>query len=339
MADKRKIIMDVDTGSDDAVALILAMTDPFYDLLGITSVNGNLEVKLTTENSLRIVEFMGKQDTVKVYKGADLPICSTLLPTTPQSLAPIPRREGSSIPEGLHHAAHIPTPSYTIREEEESAVEWLVETLLAADDGEITLVPVGPLTNIALAMRADPRILPKIREIVIMGGTAYRAGSKSMTAEFNIWIDPEALGIVLQSGCRITMVSLDATFAAYITTADAERIRSIGTKEADMVANLILKYGTNAMLAEEKEKHIPIHDALALYTVQCPEVLDAIETNVHCDISGGFAYGQTIVDRRDKRNNEDNCRFALGADREMFVGWIIRTLEDARDRGEHQLIR
>ncbi len=327
MAEKRKIIMDVDTGSDDAVALMLAMLDDYYDLLGITTVNGNLEVKLTTENTLRMVEFLGKQDEVKVYRGADLPLVSTLLPTTPQSLLPIPRREGESIPEGLHHAAHIPTPSFTIKEQPESAMVWLIETLLASKDREITLVPVGPLTNIALAMRADPRIIPKIREIVIMGGASERAGSKSMGAEFNAWIDPEALEIVLQSGCDITIVPLDATFAAYLTEQDAQRIRDIGSPEADMVASLVLKYGTAELLAAQKEKHIPMHDSLALCAVQFPEVLKTVECNCHTDISMGFAYGQTIIDKRPGSTTPRNCRFALGADREMFVNWIIGILE------------
>ena len=337
---KRKIIMDVDTGSDDAVALILAMLDDTFDLLGVTSVNGNLEVKLTTENTLRMVEFCGKEDEVKVYRGADLPLVSTLLPNTVQSMLPIPRREGESVPEGLHHAAHIPTPKFTIKEEDDCAVVWLINTLRHARDGEITLIPVGPLTNIALAMRSDPRIIPKIREIVIMGGANAYAGSNSMCAEFNVWVDPEALEIVLQSGCKVTLVPLDATFSAYITPSDAERIRAVGTPEADMLAGLILKYGTAKMLKgrDEGETHIPIHDALALCSVRYPEVLKKKAVCVHTDISRGFAYGQTIVDRRSGVTAPaPNCEFAFGADREKFIGWIIDVLEKAKDRSSKQV--
>jgi len=333
MADKRKIIMDVDTGSDDAVALMLAMLDDSFDLLGITSVNGNLEVKLTTENSLRIVEFLNKQDTVKVYRGADLPLCSTLLPNTVQSMVPIPRREGDPSLATLHHASHIPTPKFTIKEEDESAVVWLIDTLLASEDGEITLIPVGPLTNIAIAMRADPRIIPKIREIVIMGGAMNRAGSKSMCAEFNVWIDPEALEIVLQSGCKVTLVPLDATFAAYITPSDAERIRAVGTDEANLLADLILKYGTASLLSSQQgEKHIPIHDALAVCSIRYPEVLKTLHCNCHTDISMGFAYGQTIVDVRPGSTEPKNCYFAVDADRELFISWIIDVLEKAKNK-------
>lgn len=332
---KHKIIMDVDTGSDDAVALILAMLDDTFDLVGITSVNGNLEVKLTTENSLRMVEFCGKEDTVKVYRGADLPLVSTLLPTTVQSQLPIPRREGASIPEGLHHAAHIPTPKFTIKEEDDCAVVWLINTLRAAADGEITIVAVGPLTNIALALRSDPRIISKIKEIVIMGGAAEYAGSNSMCAEFNVWIDPEALEIVLQSGCPVTIVPLDATFSAYMTPSDAEKIRAVGTPEADMLANLVLKYGTAKMLKgqNEGETHIPIHDALALCSVRYPQVLYKERVCCHTDISRGFAYGQTIIDRRKGVTApEPNCWFSFGADRELFLSWIIDVLEKAKNK-------
>ena len=322
MSDKRKIIMDVDTGSDDAVALILAMLDEDLDLLGITSVNGNLEVKLTTENSLRMVEFLGLQDKIKVYKGADLPLVSTLLPTTPQSEWPIPVREENA-PKELHHASHIPTPTFTTHEDDMSAALWLIKTLRAAEDGEITLVPVGPLTNIAIAMRADPRIIPKIREIFIMGGGIR--GNMNPVAEFNVWVDPEALEIVLQSGCRITMVSL--------TVADAERIRSIGTEPAKMAADLILKYGTAAYLAGEGENvQIPIHDALAVCSVLHPEVLETIDCSVHTDISRGWAYGETLIDRRMVGRYPDNAKFAIGADRKMFVDWIIDVLEKDKAR-------
>ena len=332
---KHKIIMDVDTGSDDAVALILAMLDDSFDLQGITAVNGNLEVKLTTENSLRMVEFCNRQDTVKVYKGADLPLVSTLLPNTPQSMAPIPRREGESVPEGLHHASHIEVPKFTIKEEDDSAVVWLINKLRHEEDKSITIVAVGPLTNIALAMRSDPRIIPKIKRIVIMGGADAYAGSSSMAAEFNVWIDPEAMEIVLQSGCDVTIVPLDATFSSYITPSDAEDIRAIGTPEADKVADLILKYGTAKMLKgrDEEELHIPIHDALALCSVRYPEVLYTKEVCCHVDTSHGIAYGETVIDkRRGVTASKPNCKFAFKADRELFVSWIKDVLTKAKER-------
>lgn len=330
MAEKTKIIMDVDTGSDDAVALTLAMLSEDIDLLGITTVNGNLEVRLTTENTLRMVELLGKQDTVKVYRGAEYPLVSTLIPTTQQAQLPLPRWE-HTCPEGLHHATHIPTPSFTLHEEKMSAALWLVKTLRKAKDGEITLVPVGPLTNIAVALRSDPRIIPKIKEIVIMGGGTF--GNMTPVAEFNVWADPEAMEIVLSSGCPIRVVSLNSTHAGYITTEDAERIREIGTVPAQFVADLILKYGTAAYLKANGESvaKIPIHDALAVCAVVHPEVLETIDCSVHCDISRGFAYGETLIDRRMVGRYPDNAKFGIGANRELFVNWIMEVLEKDKE--------
>ena len=204
--EKTKIIMDVDTGSDDAIALVMAMLDPGFDLLGICSVNGNVEVRLTTENSLRIVEACGKQGEVRVYRGCDLPLASTLTPWTPQSTGirswgtkndprPNPRREGMRTGDREVHPEHLPGPDPVIREEPISAVQFYLDTLAAAEDRSVTLVPVGPLTNIAVAMRADPRICRKIRQIVVMGG-GDRVNNSSPASEFNIWVDPDRKSVV-----------------------------------------------------------------------------------------------------------------------------------------------
>ena len=349
MADKRKIIMDVDTGSDDAIALVMSMLDENFDLLGICSVNGNIEVKLTTDNSLRVVECCDKQNEVKVYKGADLPIASTLLPWTAQSTGiqseiclqtgerrPNPRREGTRAGNQEVHPEHLPLPAPTTKEADQSAVVWLIETLMASEDGEVTLIPVGPLTNIALAIRSDPRICKKIREIVIMGG-GHLVNNSSPAAEFNIWVDPEAMEIVLQSGCKVTMVPLDATHQAYITAEESKRIRAIGTKPAILVADLIEQrtVGYARSDAEMRDlKGAPIHDALAVCAVLHPEVLkNVLHCNCHVDISRGWAYGETIIDRRIRVNPEPlNCYFALGADRDMFYNWVVEVLEKDKAR-------
>jgi len=339
---KRKIIMDVDTGSDDAIALVMAMLSEDLDCIGITAVNGNVEVKLTTDNSLRVVECCGKQGVVPVYKGCDLPIASTLLPWTAQSLRPFPTREGTREGKTVVHGDHLPLPEPTIKEERDSAVVYLVNTLLNSEDGEITLVPVGPLTNIAVAMRADPRIIPKIREIMIMGG-GHEVNNSSPAAEFNIWADPEAMEIVLQAaldfGVKVTLVPLDATHEAFVTVEEAQRIRAIGTPPAELVANLVESrtagYGVND--ADMKAKNgAPLHDALAVCALVHPECLkDVVHYNCHTDISKGWAYGETIIDKRIRVNPEPkNCYFAHGANKEVFYNWLIEVLEkDKAARG------
>ncbi len=324
----RKIIMDVDTGSDDAIALALAMSEPEFELLGICSVNGNLEVALTTENTLRVVECCGEAGRVKVYKGCEYPLTCTLQKGTGQYEL-IPRRE-KDVPEGVIHRKYIPLPKATIKPEDESAVSWLIHTLLESE-GDITIVAVGPLTNIATAMRADVRIIPKIKEIMIMGGGHERSGLCSAAAEFNIWCDPEAMEIVLQSGVKITVVPLDATYYAKMGLKEAEEIEKIGTPKAKLVSDLIKQriegYGNG--YNGDLDDGVPVHDALALCAVLYPEVLKASPYNMHVDLGKGYAYGRTVIDTRDAKDSEaPNVLFARGADRELFIKWVIDTLKN-----------
>lgn len=345
MTDKRKIIMDVDTGSDDAVALIMAMLDEHFDLLGICSVNGNVEVKLTTDNSLKVVELCGKQDQVQVYRGADLPIASTLMPWTPQSTGifsegtllydkhpcGMPHREGRDMGDKIPmHPDRLELPAPKIHEADQSAVVWLIETLMACEDHEVTLIPVGPMTNIGLALRADPRIVNKIREIVLMGG-GHLTNNVSPATEFNVWADPEAMEIILQSGCKVTLVSLDATHSAYLTEEQAKKITAIGSAPAKFVGELI-EHRISAYAQRDTDmrdyKGAPVHDALAVCAALHPEVLtEVLHCNCHTDISRGYAYGQTIVDRRFTTEPEPkNAYFALKADGEYFFNWMYDVL-------------
>ena len=339
MSTKTKIIMDVDTGTDDAAALVMAMLCEDFDLLGICSVNGNLEVKLTTDNSLRVVECCDKQGEVKVYKGCEYPLVSTLSPYSAQSRRPIPKREGGTGYKYAIHADHLPLPEATIHEEKESAVVWLINTLLEAEDSEITLIPVGPMTNVAAAMRADPRILPKIKEIVLMGGS-LATHNASPVAEFNIWADPEAMEILLQSGCKITLIPLDATHTACITREQADKIAAIGTRPAKLVADIIKeRIAAYAKRDAEMAAKVgtPLHDALAVCYVLHPEVItEIIECTCHVDISGGVAYGQTVLDLRGKLNPEHpNCEFALKANKDFFYNWMVDILEaDKKNRNQ-----
>ena len=334
--EKIKIIMDVDTGSDDAIALVMAMLEEKFDCLGICAVNGNVEVKLTTDNSLRVVECCDKQGVVPVFKGCDLPIASTLMPWTAQSLRPFPTCEGTREGKTVVHGDHLPLPEPTIKEEKDSAVVWLINTLLESD-GDIILVPVGPLTNVAVAMRADPRIIPKIKRIVYMGG-GDRVNNTSAASEFNVWADPEALEIVLQSGVDFTMVPLDATHEAYMNLADAAEIREIGTKPAKLVADLIESrirgYSVNDKDSADNAL-APIHDALAVCSIIHPECLvDVVDVICHCDISRGFAYGETIIDwrHRVKFDEPANIHFAKHADRNVFTAWVKEVLKKDKER-------
>ena len=217
----QKVILDVDTGTDDAVAIMLAALSKDLDLLGVCSVNGNRGIEFTTENTLRVVEYLGLADKIPVYKGCSLPLVSTLTPG---------RRDGipatGSMDKNNIHGDYVELPPATIKPQEEHAVFWLIDTLMKSE-GDIILIPVGPLTNIAMALRIEPRIADKIQSIMIMGG-GYREVNITPSAEFNFWVDPEAAKIVIDSGCDITIVPLDATHKAVLSLDDADELEKDG---------------------------------------------------------------------------------------------------------------
>ena len=339
--EREKIILDVDTGSDDAIAVILALLCDEFDVLGICAVGGNLDISLTTDNTLRVVDFCGFGGRVPVLRGCSLPLVSTLMPWTPQASGimtacskdmprPIPRVPGSR-PGGREiHSDHLPLPETALQPLEKSAAVWLIDTLMAAEDHSITLICTAPLTNLGVALRADPRIVSKIRRIILMGG-GVRLANRTPAAEFNVWADPEAAEIILQSGCDILCVPLDATHAAAISAEQAQQLRAIGTKEACFVADTIdhrirsrSVFGSGLPGSDRS----PVHDALAVCAAACPEVLtEVVECNCHVDISGGYAYGRTIIDHRQKLPAEPaNCRFALNADSDIFLRWMHSVL-------------
>ena len=325
--EKRKVILDVDTGSDDAIALIVAMANPAFEVLGITAVNGNRAVPITTENSLRISELMG--GTVPVFQGCALPWTSCMLGF--RRHYPMYEAPEEALYKNIHGTYIDQCPPATIKAQPQNAVSWLVETLMAAEDGEITLIPLGPLTNIAHAVRIEPRIIPKIREIVYMGG-GFRVGNKTALAEFNVWLDPEAAQAVLDCGIPFTFVTLDATHSAYVTMEDAARIRAIGTRPAEVVASLceqrIAGYGDWQKVADVPAA--PVHDPLTVAYLVDPTVITDIE-DAPCvvDCGRGAAYGVTLFDIRNGRAEAKapNCRVALKADREKYVDILGQLLE------------
>lgn len=335
--ERRKVILDVDTGSDDSIAIITALLCPeAFEVLGITTVNGNRCVDYTTENTLRIVELMGMEDKVPVFRGCASTYVSIMLGRRPG----YPRRDGSGPANNaaVHGDFIDQCPPSHHKEQRQNAVSWLVETLLAAEDDSITLIPIGPLTNIAHAVAIEPRIVPKVHEIMFMGG-GWKIGNKSAVGEMNVWIDPEAAQVVLNAGFRkFTFVPLDATHEAYFNAADAARIRAIGTPVAEVVASLIEQritgYSTWQKVAEENAT--PVHDPLCVVALLDPSVLKEVE-HAHCEIDcgGGAAYGQTIFDIRNGRMDAlaPNCYVALGADRKKYVDAIVNIL--ARSNEQH----
>ncbi|MBR3227224.1 MAG: nucleoside hydrolase [Erysipelotrichaceae bacterium] len=338
--EREKIIIDVDTGSDDAVALVAAMLSGELDLLGIMTVSGNVDINNATDNTLRVVKCCGKENETKVYRGASLPLASTLVPWGIQGQT-LPRTEKPVDPSIKIHPDHLPLPEAEIKEEDQRAAGWLVETMLKMPDESVTLVPVGPQTNIALAIRSDERILKKIKRVVMMGGS-HDHYAPTQGAEFNVWVDPEAVEIVLTSGLDVTMVSLDATSDIALGKEEADAIRKIGTRPAILVADMIEQRLNAAARTLSGSKGqvvgIALHDPLAVCAVTHPEVLtDIWDTSCHVDLGRGFAYGETVLGRNYQtvidENGEhvdlpDNVHYARHADREFFYKWLYGILED-----------
>lgn len=320
----QKVILDVDTGTDDAIAMMTALLSPELEVLGVCSVNGNRGIDFTTENTLRVVEYLGLQDRVPVYRGCSLPMVSTLAP----GRRPNVPYKGPENPEDNVHGDYIELPAATIRPQPEHAVFWLIDTLMKSD-GDIILIPVGPLTNIAMALRIEPRIAQKIQRIVLMGG-GYREVNITPSAEFNFWIDPEAAKIVFDSGCDITVVPLDATHKAVLSLADADALESSGTPAGKATARFIRhrQAGYKVWQPMADIDTVPIHDALAVCAVIDPEVLqNVVHTYVDIDIAGGAADGMSIcdVDKRYK-DKQPNARVALSADKDRFSRMVKEIL-------------
>lgn len=311
----RKVILDVDTGTDDAIAIMTAVLSTDLEVLGVCTVNGTRNVDNTTENTLRVIEYIGA--STPVYKGCSLPMVVSLTPGR-RPCIPFQGQEDKS--EDVH-GDYLPLPPATIKIQKQNAVSWLVDTLLESD-GDISIIPVGPLTNIAMAMRIAPEIINKIDKIFIMGG-GWRENNITPSAEFNFWIDPEAAKIVINSGCEIILVPLDATHAGAISCKDADDLEALNTPASKLASKLIEKrrIGYNHWQPMKDTNTVPIHDALAVCAAINMEVLEpVVYTHVNIDISGGICDGQSVCDieKKDKKS-KPNVHVALGANTEKFA--------------------
>ncbi len=307
----QKLILDVDTGTDDAVALMTAALSPDLDLVGATTVNGNTLVQNCTENTLRVFDYIGKSE-IPVFEGMQLPL---VRPNIEQA-----------IPATGIHGDFLDLPLARTKKQAQHAVDWLIETYMKSD-GDIILVPVGPLTNIAAAIRKEPRILEKIPELVIMGG-AHDHGNSTPSAEFNIWRDPEAARIVVNCGRPIRMIALDATHRALVSREDCVRLREIGTPAA--IATALCTERRIAGYDQSQPMHrlgaAPVHDALAVCAIIDPSVVTTQFINVDVETRGELTDGRTVCDFRHRSKGAPNVHFATDADEPKFVSMLMEIL-------------
>lgn len=314
----RKIILDVDTGSDDAVAIMAAVLSQDIQLEAVCSVAGNKDIDKTTENTLRVVQLLGAD--VPVYRGCREPLVKFLCPDRLDRASRGCRGTMVDADGKVHmmHSDYLDIPPAVIHEQELTAPEFYVQYLRRATE-KVTLVAVGPLTNLAVALTMDPGLVEKVEEIVIMGG-GYNITNVSPTAEFNIWYDPEAAQRVLHCGAKITLVPLDATHAACLTLDDCRRFEALGTVSGKFAAELCRQRIEMHTLGQPLA--VPdaaaVHDALCIAYLIDPTVLKDVR-HVHCDIGfRDFCEGQTILDPR-YYTEEKNCYFAFDGDRFKFA--------------------
>ena len=313
----RKIILDCDPGHDDAVALLLAHGNPRIDLLAVTTVVGIQTLEKVTANALAVGTIAGITG-VPFAAGCARPLVRTI--------ENAPDIHGDSGMDGPLQ------PEPAIELDRRHAVDLIIETIMSHEPGEITLVPTGGLTNIALAARKEPRIVERVREVVLMGGGCH-VGNWSAVAEFNIKIDPEAAHIVFNESWPVVMVGLDLTHQALATDEVIERIEAVGTAPARFVREL-MDFFKAAYKDAQGFDAPPVHDPCAVAYVIDPTVVSTVKVPVDIELSGALTLGMTVADFRAPAPADCNTSVAMELDHERFWDLVIQALHNI---GEVQL--
>ena len=303
----KKIIIDCDPGIDDALALVFAHGHPDLELLGITTVAGNVGVDTTTANALAIRDFVG-MDGVPVVAGCERPLLRP--PVTARAV------HGAS---GLG-AARLPAASS--EPAAGHAVDYLAEAISAAP-GQVTLVATGPLTNIALAVRRYPGLVAQVADFVIMGGSAGR-GNVTPAAEFNIAADPEAAAIVFAAGWTVTMVGLDVTLQARATAAVRRRMMALGMLADDLLLPSLSGYSAIGPEAAPATSGPPVHDVCAVAKVAAPELIACVPARVEVETAGRWTAGMTVTDFS-AAPADVNAEVAVTIDADGFWDLVLST--------------
>jgi pyrimidine-specific ribonucleoside hydrolase len=306
----KPVILDVDPGIDDALAILLAVRSPELDVRAVTVVFGNVELELGVSNALRILELAGRSD-IPVGRGEESPLVAE--PLTAKNV------------HGENGLGNVTLPEPRTKPYPGGAVRLIAETLAASPE-PVTLVPVGPLTNVALFLKVHPELRPKIREIVSMGGSAAAPGTVRATVSFNILNDPEAAAIVYRSGIPVTMVGLDVTSRTVLTP---ERLSSFaGSSDAvERFVEAVVAFHRNARGASG----VVVHDPLAVGAVIDPSFVTTELLPVDVELRGELTRGQMVVDRRVDATWRTGApratRVALDVDAERFLDFLLLRLE------------
>ncbi len=309
--ERRPVILDCDPGQDDAVAILLALGSPEeIELLGITAVAGNVPLAKTQRNARLMCDLAGKTG-VPVYAGCPRPLVRPLV-----TAEYVHGREGID-------GAEIKEPETPLRSEH--AVDFLVNRLLAAPDGSITIVPTGPLTNVAAALVKDPRIVPKIREIVLMGGAMREGGNVTPSAEFNIYVDPHAAKVVFECGRPLVVMGLDVTHQVLTTPERTERIGSLGNRVGRSV-KAMLQYFNRHDVEKYGTEGGPLHDPCTVAYLLKPELFRGKHVRIDVETGSELTLGETAVDFWHVTGREPNATWMYRVDADGFFELLTERL-------------
>ena len=306
MSEPRKIIIDTDPGQDDAAAIMLALGSPELQILGITTVAGNVPLSRTSTNARIILEFCSRPD-VKVFAGADRPIARPLV-----TAEHVHGKTGLDGPE--LHEPEMPL-------QEQHAVDFIIETLTRELAGTVTLCTLGPLTNIATALQKAPEIAGRVRELVMMGGGFFEGGNITPAAEFNIYVDPEAAAAVFQSGIPIVMMPLDVTHKVLTLKSRVAKLRALGSRPAIALVEMldfferfdIEKYGSDGG---------PLHDPTVIAYLLKPDLFSGRDCNVEVEVASPLTVGMTVVDWWQVTGRKQNAKVMKDVDADGFFALL-----------------
>ncbi|MEC7760988.1 MAG: nucleoside hydrolase [Pseudomonadota bacterium] len=310
MTKPKKIIIDTDPGQDDAVAILLALASAELEVIGITAVAGNVPLGLTQKNARIVCEVAGRPD-VRVFAGCDAPMKRKLVTA-----------------EHVHGRTGLDGPELfepTMPLQDQHAVDFIIETLRAEPSGTVTLATLGPLTNVATAFHRAPDIVPRVAEVVSMGGAYFEVGNITPAAEFNIYVDPEAAEIVFKSGAPVTIMPLDLTHKALVTGARNAAFRALGNRTGTFTAEM-----TEFFERFDKEKYgsegAPLHDPTVIAYLIAPDLFTGRFINVEVETTSDLTLGMTVADWWRVTNRDANATFMGDIDAEGFFSLLTERL-------------
>ena len=308
---KKKIIIDCDPGYDDAVALLLAAGNPSVEVLAITTVAGNQTLEKVTRNALRIAKLAGLN--VPIAAGAARPLL----------------RDQTVVAANIHgesglDGTTLPEAQYNV--DARHAAELIIDIVMKEPAKTVTLVPIGPLTNIALAARLEPKIVERVKEVVLMGG-GYHIGNIKPMAEFNIENDPEAAHIVFEEKWPIVMVGLDLTYQALATQDVKNTIASIDSDAGRFVTQVLARFSENYKKSKGFDAP-PVHDACAVGYVIDPSIIETRKAPVHVECVGRYTAGMTVTDLRRTAPEDCHTSVAVKLERQRFWNLVVESLKN-----------